>query len=128
VAVEIDPHALDAQVPHLLLQPLVENAIRHGVSPRMSAGRVSVSARRENGRVEIEIADNGRGIPNGTPRVEGVGLRNTRARLEQLYGNEFRLELANGPAGGAIARLELPYKTGSEEEPLDQQIVAVVER
>jgi LytS/YehU family sensor histidine kinase len=128
VAVEIDPHALDARVPHLLLQPLVENAIRHGVAPRMAAGRVTVSARRENGRVEIEIADNGRGLPNGTPRAEGVGLRNTRARLEQLYGNEFRLELANGPAGGAVARLALPYQTGLEEEPVDQQIVAVVER
>jgi len=128
VAVEIDPHALDARVPHLLLQPLVENAIRHGVAPRMAAGRVTVTARRENGRVEIEVADNGRGLPNGVPGAEGVGLRNTRARLEQLYGKEYRLELTNGTAGGAVARLALPYQTGLEEEPLDQQIVAVVER
>ena len=127
VSMDIDPHALDARVPHLLLQPLVENAIRHGVSPRMAAGRVTVAATRRDGRVEIEIADNGRGLPNGTPRAEGVGLSNTRARLEQLYGGEFKLELANGPAGGAVARLALPYQTGVEEAPLDQ-IVAVVER
>jgi signal transduction histidine kinase len=128
IATAIDPDTLDARVPHLLLQPLVENAIRHGVSARLGPGLVEIAARRMDGRVVIEIKDNGRGLPahNGPPR-EGIGLSNTRARLRQLYGARHHLRLENRPDGGAVARLELPYQaeTGERLNP-DTQVTAEI--
>ena len=109
---EIDSRSLDSRVPNLILQPIVENALRHGIAPRSTPGRIEISAKRNNGCVRIEVKDNGPGISaisatNGRFR-EGLGLTNTRARLERLYGEAHRFELANDPHGGLTVTLEIP--------------------
>ncbi|MCA1560127.1 MAG: histidine kinase [Acidobacteria bacterium] len=87
VKFDIEPDTLDAEVPRLILQPLVENAIKHGVSPRSAPGLVRISARRSEGTLHLEVSDDGVGLsPGGRARLHtGVGLSNTRARLECLY-------------------------------------------
>ena len=109
VAMDIDPEVLDARVPNLILQPLVENAIRHGIAPRPTPGRVEIAATHENGTLALQVRDNGPGLPSGDgqPR-EGVGLKNTRARLAQLYGPHHRFHLHNAPEGGLHITLEIP--------------------
>ncbi len=109
---DIDSHSLDSRVPNLILQPIVENALRHGIAPRATPGRIEISAKRNNGSLRIEVKDNGPGISaisatNGRFR-EGLGLTNTRARLEQLYGEAHRFELTNDPDGGLTVTLEIP--------------------
>jgi len=113
VQLEIDPAALDAQVPNLVLQPLVENAIRHGIASREEAGRIEVRARREDGMLELEVRDDGPGLPNGDEGAlnEGIGLANTRARLQQLHGAAHRFELVNADGGGLVVSLKIPFKT-----------------
>jgi two-component sensor histidine kinase len=120
--VEIDVPAvlLDAQVPTFVLQPLVENAIRHGIEPREGPGQVRVAAERVADRLVIEVSDNGNGLNdhgtearNGNGR--GIGLGNTRARLTQLYGAEQAITLASREGGGVVVRLEIPWREASHE-------------
>jgi sensor histidine kinase YesM len=108
VKFEIDPATLDAEVPSLILQPLVENAIRHGIEPHVRTGQLVLSARRMPGFVELVVRDNGAGQPAGGFTREGIGLGNTRARLMELYGERHRFELANHPDGGLVVRVEIP--------------------
>jgi signal transduction histidine kinase len=110
--VEIDPAALDALVPILVLQPLVENAVRHGIAKRLDGGRVIVRAERLDGTLRLRVADNGPGLPAGweEDRHSGVGLRNTRARLHQLYGAAHRIEVRNQPSGGVELTLTVPFR------------------
>ena len=114
VVMQIAPETMDARVPHLVLQPLVENAIRHGIAPRIRPGRVEISASRgADGRfLHLEVRDDGPGADRqgqaGTRK--GVGLSNIRSRLEQLYDGEHRFELENHPQGGAVVRLSLPFR------------------
>jgi two-component system LytT family sensor kinase len=112
IEIEIDPQTLDARVPNLILQPLVENAIKHGVSSRAAAGLVQIRARRENGRLQLRVRDDGRGLPDGSGASlkEGVGLANTRARLRQLYGEAHQFELVNAPEGGLEVHLSIPFR------------------
>ena len=110
----IEGDALDALVPSLLLQPIVENAFRHGLSRRRQQGRVRIEAGRVNGHVRLEIADNGVGLPSGGLR-EGIGLRNTRVRLEQLYGREQTLTLAPAHGGGLRVVMTFPYRSAMED-------------
>ncbi|HEY7461750.1 MAG TPA: histidine kinase [Gemmatimonadota bacterium] len=108
---DIAPEALDARVPSMLLQPLVENAVRHGIGARSGAGRIEIRARRDNGRLALEVRDDGNGLPNGRQGVQtGVGLGNTRARLRQLYGEDHRFELADAPGGGLKVTIEIPFR------------------
>lgn len=109
--VEIDADASldDALVPNLVLQPLVENAFRHGLALVQSTGRVAVRAVRDNGDLVLTVRDNGRG-PAWEMR-EGVGLTNTRARLTQLYGPRHALALTAADGGGALVEVRLPYHT-----------------
>jgi len=112
VEIDVDPETLDAEVPNLILQPLVENAIRHGIERRMDAGRLRLSARREGGRLALTVQDDGPGLP---PEAElafrrGVGLANTQARLTQLYGADQRFELLNRPEGGLEVALSIPFR------------------
>jgi len=113
VKMEIAPETLSARTPYLILQPLVENAIRHGVAPRSQPGSVVVRSHRDNGMLVLEVQDDGPGIRHssaGKPS-QGVGVSSTRARLEQLYGSAQRFELKDGASGGAIAVIAFPFKT-----------------
>lgn len=112
VNLDIEPQALDAKVPNLILQPLVENAIRHGVALRSAAGQVDVVARVNAGRLRLEVRDNGPGIA-ASPR-EGIGLSNTRARLAQLYGKDHQLEVRNAPLGGLVVRITIPLQIAAQ--------------
>jgi LytS/YehU family sensor histidine kinase len=109
---EIAPETLSASVPNLVLQPLVENAIQHGIEPHARPGQIVLRARRENGVLDLEVQDNGVGLANGAAPEEGVGLSNTRARLQQLYGSGQRLELLNAPDGGLIVHIRIPWRDG----------------
>jgi two-component system, LytTR family, sensor kinase len=110
VNMEIAPDTLDAQVPNLILQPLVENAIRHGIEPRARPGRIELRARHENNVLLLEVGDNGTGLPAGGAIQERVGLSNTRARLRELYGDAQCFDLGPGPEGGVLARLKIPFR------------------
>ncbi|MGH8219000.1 MAG: sensor histidine kinase [Steroidobacteraceae bacterium] len=121
VRMHADPEASAALIPNLILQPLVENAVKHGVSKMVGAGRIEIRARREGERLVLTVQDNGPGFANGRPpSSEGVGLRNTRARLAQLYGAEQSLALRVAADGGFIAEVSLPYHT-----PADLRTAAV---
>jgi len=108
VTLDIDSEVLDARVPTLVLQPLVENALRHGFGDGMRAGHVRLTVAPDGDMLRCEVVDNGRGIPPAGPR-EGVGISNTRARLRHLYGERFSLELMANPGGGARVSLAIPY-------------------
>jgi signal transduction histidine kinase len=113
VDTRVEPDVLDALVPNLILQPLVENAIKHGVGEITDAGRIEIRARREGDRIVLSVRDNGPAAAEDAPAGEGVGLRNTRARLAQLYGPHQRLTLRPAERG-FIAEVELPYHTGAD--------------
>lgn len=110
VIIDAEPETLDAYVPNLILQPLVENSIRHGIAPRATPGNVEVRAERADGRLRLIVRDDGPGLSgdSGTVR-EGLGLTNVRARLRQLYGAEQELRLANRPEGGLEVTLLIPF-------------------
>ena len=108
VRLEVDPELLAEPVPSLILQPLVENAVRHGMPEGERPLRIVVKARsRGAGRMELSVGDDGRGLPAGELPV-GVGLANTRARLEHLYAQAQSFELGAGPEGGTVVTLSLP--------------------
>ena len=113
VQIMIDQALSDAKVPNLILQPLVENAIRYAVGPRTSVGNIEISALRVNGNLELSVKDNGPGLPEGYQTVssEGVGLRNTRERLQQLYGDQHEFKLISNPQGGLNVSVTLPFHT-----------------
>ena len=109
VAMDVDDGMRSALVPTLILQPLVENAIKHGIAPRGEGGRVEIAAQRMNGHLVLHVCDDGPGLPPGGVKREGVGLRNTRDRLEKIYGDEARLTLSNRPEGGLDAEVRIPF-------------------
>ncbi|HJU74049.1 MAG TPA: histidine kinase [Gemmatimonadaceae bacterium] len=109
----VDPGLSDALVPQFILQPLVENALRHGIGESVAGGTIEISARRDGDDLVLSVTDDGPGIaaaPNGT----GVGLRNTRERIATLYGDRGLLVLAARPTGGTIATVRLPYHRASQ--------------
>src|SRR5262249_20238882 len=122
---EIEPETLPARVPYLILQPIVENAIRHGIEPYGIAGTVKISAKRLNGSVVVEVEDNGRGLAldaicrNRAAKSDvlvveqGIGLANTRTRLINLYGEAHRLELTRAASGGLLVTMEIPVAVNS---------------
>ncbi len=112
VELKIDPETLVAHVPYLILQPLVENAIRHGIAMLSSAGKIEISSARQDGMLELLVRDDGPGLPDGGAAFkEGIGLTNTRARLEQLYGVEHRFEIGNATGGGWLVTLVIPFQS-----------------
>jgi len=115
VEVEVEPPCKEAQVPRLILQPLVENSIRHGIAMRSAAGKIAIRAERRGERLAVVVWDDGPGLPGDHPVREGVGISNTRARLEQIYGPDHRFELQNAPDGGMEARLEIPFERRPRE-------------
>jgi len=108
VVVDAAPDTLGCQVPGFVLQSLVENAIRHGTSQKTTAGEVQISATRQNGRLCLEVSDNGPGFGAASETGGGIGIRNTRQRLAHLYGSDQELDLRERPGGGVVARLEIP--------------------
>ena len=113
IEVAADAGALNAIVPSLILQPLVENSIRHGVESREQAAVIRVDARQLEGRLLLSVTDNGPGFPDYvlTPVPgRGLGLANTRARLAALYGGDGRLVVSAAPGGGAIVTLDIPFR------------------
>jgi LytS/YehU family sensor histidine kinase len=108
VQIDIPESLLSAQVPNLILQPLVENAMKHGVSHKRGGATISISAGRNNGTLSLAVRDNGPGLGSAEIR-DGIGLSNTRNRLRQLYGDEQALACANVPDGGFEVSLTLPY-------------------
>jgi len=115
IAYDVQPATLGALVPDLILQPLVENAIRHGVSPNAGTGRIDVRSRRDGDWLTLEIRDNGAGLAEGGARPDGIGLTTTRARLERLYGNRQELTLDNLPEGGCVARIRIPFQLTADD-------------
>ena len=105
----VAPDTLDAAVPTLLWHPVLENAIRHGVTPLAGRGRIVIASERQGEDLVLEIRDNGRGLPDGGISREGVGLRNIRERVDQLYGGRARFTLEPALGGGTVATLRLPY-------------------
>ena len=116
VEVDVPPELGDVLVPNLLLQPLVENAVEHGIADRLGEGKLWIRGFMENGNLCLEVEDDGPGLSDEKldPASWRVGLRNTRDRLAQLYGPEQHLELANSDAGGLRVRVVIPL------DPLDR--------
>ena len=108
VEIDIDPALLDTLIPSLVLQPLVENAINHGIEPLTRPGRLRIEGRMEDEHRVLRVRDNGPGLPPGGFNHQGIGLVNTRARLAELYGSAARLELANHADGGLEVTLRFP--------------------
>ncbi len=109
--IDVPPDIRDAQVPNLILQPVVENAIKHGASQVRGVGRIDIRGRRNGDRLVLAVEDNGPGLP--AAQEDGVGLRNVRARLKALYGEDQALRLTSTPEEGTRTTLELPYHAGS---------------
>lgn len=115
----IDADCLDATVPNMLLQPIVENAVRHGIAPHSKPGIIEISARREGNSLRMSVRDNGKGIdPNG-PKRKGVGLANTRERLKQHFAERYKFELEDIPSGGLAVNVLIPFTT---EQPANSEI------
>jgi LytS/YehU family sensor histidine kinase len=111
VEIAVEPGLRDAAVAYMCLQPIVENAIRYGVARRSAAGTIRIRASRERDALRLSVQDDGVGFGSPTfPLRTGIGLANTRARLETLYGHHAALEVKRAPQGGTIATIVLPYR------------------
>jgi two-component system LytT family sensor kinase len=115
VQIHIAPDTLEARVPHLILQPLVENAFRHGISKRVGPGLLRIESAQRNGNLKVCISDNGPGT-SGQVANSGIGLSNTRARLERLYGGHAALRVADTAAGFSV-ELEFPLRVAGNGRP-----------
>jgi two-component system LytT family sensor kinase len=124
---EIDPDALDLVVPSMILQPLVENAIRHGIGPKIEGGTITLRARRQKRKLVIEVIDDGIGIPEDRRAdilESGIGLSNVHERLQVLYTREFSFTVDSAPGKGTSIRLEIPEVVGPETQPAADSVVA----
>src|SRR5262245_1842994 len=112
VSFQLEPQTLSAHVPHLILQPVVENAIQHAIAPRAARGQINIEAKRIDSLLRLEVRDNGPGITSngGLLRKKGLGLNNVRTRLHQIYGSAFRFELTNARDGGVTVVMEIPFQ------------------
>ena len=116
VSYSIEPGTERALVPVLLLQPLLENAVRHGISRSPSAGTIEIRSRRCGSQLELEVQDDGPGLPEGwSMKKLGIGLGSTRARLQQLYLSSSKLTLINRPERGVVASVSIPFCALTEE-------------
>lgn len=112
VTIDIAPEAWEARIPNLILQPLVENAIIHGIAPKAGPGRVTVLGRVSDARLRLEVSDDGPGLAAGAGRArEGIGLSNTRERIAKIYGASGHLSLRSEPGRGVCAQILIPHRT-----------------
>ncbi len=108
---QLDEDTLEAFVPSMLLQPIVENCLKHGLAPKIEGGKIQLRTTNRDGRLHIEIEDNGVGISEEKmPHVyvEGIGLSNVRERLRVFYGADFLLEIESRPGEGTLIRIDIP--------------------
>jgi two-component system LytT family sensor kinase len=126
VRFDLAPDTMAALVPSMVLQPLVENAVKHGIAKRRAAGRIEVRARRLDDRLELSVRDDGPGFGAEEPGGRtGVGLANTQARLEQLYGpGGFEMYRGNGPGGGALVRIIIPFRLAAPDEESGMDVIS----
>jgi two-component system LytT family sensor kinase len=117
IQMEIEPETLDVCVPNLILQPLVENAIRHGIAPRVGGGRLHIVARRTGDRLWLMVRDNGAGLTKAKLDAfnQGVGVSNTRSRLQRLYPGTHRFDFHEPSDGGLAVTIELPVTADDDE-------------
>ena len=113
VRFETTPEAMDGMVPCFLLQPIVENAIRHGIAPMKRGGLLEASARRVDDRLQLSIRDNGDTLPKAGSKGYGIGLSNTRERLSLFYPNLHKFQASKRASGGYEVFIEIPYETMS---------------
>ncbi len=116
LAIEVDEAARHAAVPQLILQPLVENAIRHGMDPKTFQVEILIQAWRENGRLRLRVRDHGPGMDSPPLLKRGIGLNNTADRLLRLYGDRQSFKLENARDGGAVVEITLPFRAGADKE------------
>jgi two-component system LytT family sensor kinase len=117
---DVDAHSLETFVPSMLLQPIIENAIKHGLAPKLEGGEIHIRTRRQDGRLAIEVEDNGLGIPQDRmPQVhsDGIGISNVQERLRLLYGNDFRMDITSREGQGTRIRIEVPELVPSLPAP-----------
>ena len=108
---DIHPDTLDIVVPSMLLQPIIENALKHGLEPKIGEGRLTIRSTRQNGHAIIDVIDHGVGVtPDQAARVKGsgIGLRNVNERLRVIYGSNYQLQLDSVPGQGTCARIVIP--------------------
>jgi LytS/YehU family sensor histidine kinase len=116
VEFKFDDNTLEAKIPSMLLQPLAENSIRHGIEPRTKKGTLVLGALREGDDLVLSVLDDGKGLPEGGIKREGIGLSNTRARLAELYGDRHLFEIVNQPSGGVRVTIRIPFSTRPREQ------------
>lgn len=130
VDMDVEEAAYEAEVPSLILQPIVENAVKYGFSQTIGPGRISITCRVRSNMLELEVADTGPGFSEAGNvgawggESTGVGISNTRARLEQLYGGNYTLDMMNRPEGGGVVRIRVPYIRKSDDAQSDEIAVA----
>jgi LytS/YehU family sensor histidine kinase len=127
VNMHIEPETLEARVPNLILQPIVENAVRHGIVSRIAPGEIEIRASRTGDILQLQVKDNGPGLHGGeatSGRIkEGLGLTNTRARLQQMYGTAHRFDMADVPEGGLQVTLEMPFDTAGLVREREEAVI-----
>lgn len=118
---EIEPETLAAAVPNMILQPLVENSIEHGLAPLKNGGRIRIGAGRDNEILHLEVCDNGRGLAKKDELNTGIGISNTQARLRFLYDDKQKMQFSEGAEGGLDVRVEVPFRILPDEEEEKQK-------
>lgn len=121
VTIDAQPETARGLVPALILQPLVENAVKHGVLPREEGGSVTVTIAQNDGALHICVADDGPGLSKAADGQLGVGLPNTAARLKELYGEDSQFSIASPPGGGVSAKIKIPFRTAPSGSSRDQR-------
>jgi LytS/YehU family sensor histidine kinase len=109
--IQVPPELFAAHVPSLILQPMVENSIKHGISKRAQGGEIRIAAVRNNGTLTLSVYNDGPALPDGWENSQpGIGISNVRARLQSLYGKDFEFRLQNQPPGGVQVSLSVPFQ------------------